>query len=93
MPEEKQFKSTDSDKLSEALASSEMPVEKEIDLNLLFPEEEANLNVLFPDSEIRSLLKKVRKNRADIKKMTGGFQENLPDNSNSIQDLAQEKSV
>ena len=46
---------------------AEAPIEKEIDLNLLFPGEDADLNNLFPDNETKSLLKKALKNRIDIR--------------------------
>lgn len=47
--------------------------EEEIDLNHLFPEEETNLNDLFPEKEMRSLLKKVQRNKKDLGKMKDRF--------------------
>ncbi len=53
------------------------PVEKEIDLNLLFPDSEADLNALFPDSDIKHLLKSVTKNKKDLHSLKERFiQEN-----------------
>ena len=42
------------------------PNEKEIDLNLLFPDIETNLNDLFPDAEVKHLLKSITKNKKDM---------------------------
>ena len=53
--------------------------EEEIDLNPLFPEEEADLNALFPEQEMRSLLKKVQKNKKDLGKMKDRFSESFSD--------------
>lgn len=47
------------------------PVEKDIDLNALFPEEgETDLNELFPNMEMKRLLKKISKNKKDLRNMT-----------------------
>lgn len=47
------------------------PVEKDIDLNALFPEEEeTDLNELFPNMEMKRLLKKISKNKKDLQTMT-----------------------
>ena len=48
-------------------------VEEEIDLNHLFPGEETDLNELFPEKEMRSLLKKVQRNKKDLGKMKDRF--------------------
>ncbi len=53
--------------------------EEEIDLNPLFPEEETDLNALFPEQEMRSLLKKVQKNKKDLGKMKDRFSESFRD--------------
>ena len=56
------------------------PVEKEIDLNLLFPDSEADLNALFPDEDIKHLLKSVTKNKKDLHSLKERFlQENEAD--------------
>jgi hypothetical protein len=47
--------------------------EEEIDLNHLFPGEETDLNELFPEKEMRSLLKKVQRNKKDLGKMKDRF--------------------
>ncbi len=47
--------------------------EEEIDLNHLFPGEETDLNELFPEQEMRSLLKKVQRNKKDLGKMKDRF--------------------
>jgi hypothetical protein len=49
------------------------PVEKEIDLNLLFPDSEADLNALFPDEDIKHLLKSVTKNKKDLHSLKERF--------------------
>jgi hypothetical protein len=56
-------------------------VEEEIDLNHLFPGEETDLNELFPEKEMRSLLKKVQRNKKDLSKMKDRFSDsfNEPD--------------
>ena len=46
---------------------------EEIDLNHLFPGEETDLNELFPEQEMRSLLKKVQRNKKDLGKMKDRF--------------------
>ncbi len=51
--------------------------EEEIDLNHLFPEEETDLNDLFPEKEMRSLLKKVQRNKNDLGKMKDRFSESF----------------
>ncbi len=53
------------------------PVEKEIDLNLLFPDSETDLNALFPDADIKHLLKSVTRNKKDLHALKERFlQEN-----------------
>jgi len=47
--------------------------EKEIDLNILFPDAETDLNSLFPDEEMRHLLKSVSKNRKDLHALKDRF--------------------
>lgn len=47
--------------------------EKEIDLNILFPDAETDLNSLFPDEEMRHLLKSVSKNRKDLHALQDRF--------------------
>jgi len=49
----------------------------EIDLNQVFPEEETDLNELFPEDEMRSLLKKVQKNKKDLNTMRDRFSEGI----------------
>ena len=51
--------------------------EEEIDLNHLFPEEETDLNELFPEKEMRSLLKKVQRNKKDLGKMKDRFSDSF----------------
>ncbi len=55
--------------------------EEEVDLNHLFPEEKTDLNTLFPEKEMRSLLKKVQRNKKDLGKMKDRFSDtfNEPD--------------
>ena len=57
----------------------EKSVEKEINLNLLFPNEETDLNELFPERDMKSLLKQICKNRNDIKKITTQFKSKQSD--------------
>ena len=45
------------------------PAKKEIDLNILFPEEGGDLNALFEDDEIKRLLKNISKNKKDLHSM------------------------
>ena len=49
--------------------------EEDIDLNRIFPEEETDLNALFPDQEMKSLLKKVQKNKKDLSALRDRFNE------------------
>ena len=51
--------------------------DEEIDLNHLFPGEETDLNELFPEKEMRSLLKKVQRNRKDLGKMKDRFSDSF----------------
>jgi len=61
----------------EASSNPAEPVEKEIDLNLLFPDSEADLNALFPDADIKHLLKSVTRNKKDLHSLKERFiQEN-----------------
>jgi len=62
-----------------------LPVEKEIDLNLLFPDFEADLNALFPDADIKHLLKSVTKNKKDLHSLKERFLE-----ENETEDESQE---
>lgn len=65
---------------SEESLNAEIPAaEEEIDLNPLFPEEETDLNELFPEPELRSLLKKVQRNKKDLGKMKDRFSESFDD--------------
>ncbi|NIQ02081.1 MAG: hypothetical protein GWM98_18115, partial [Nitrospinaceae bacterium] len=50
---------------------------EEIDLNHLFPDEDKDLNDLFPEPELRTLLKKVQRNKKDLNRMKGRFSENF----------------
>ncbi len=45
------------------------PLDENIDLNKVFPDENTDLNELFPDLEMKSLLKKVQKNKKDLNTM------------------------
>jgi hypothetical protein len=54
-------------------ADTPAEAEEEIDLNQVFPEEETDLNELFPDKEMRTLLKKVQRNKKDLGKMKDRF--------------------
>ena len=64
----------------EASSNPLEPVEKEIDLNLLFPDSETDLNALFPDADIKHLLKSVTKNKKDLHSLKERFiQENETD--------------
>jgi len=65
---------------SEASLNPAEPEEKEIDLNLLFPDSENDLNALFPDEDIKHLLKSVTKNKKDLHSLKERFlQENETD--------------
>ncbi|MEC7641378.1 MAG: hypothetical protein VYC17_04395 [Nitrospinota bacterium] len=55
--------------------SEDLPVEKEIDLKTVFPDEDIDLNTLFPDMEMKRFLKKIKRNKRDLQEMTGGFDE------------------
>jgi hypothetical protein len=54
-------------------ADTPAEAEEEIDLNQVFPEEDTDLNELFPDKEMRTLLKKVQRNKKDLGKMKDRF--------------------
>jgi hypothetical protein len=58
-------------------------VEEEIDLNHLFPEEETDLNDLFPEKEMRSLLKKVQRNKKDLGKMKDRFSDTFSESDSN----------
>jgi hypothetical protein len=58
-------------------ADSSPEVEEEIDLNHLFPGEETDLNDLFPEKEMRTLLKKVQRNKKDLGKMKDRFSDSF----------------
>lgn len=49
------------------------PPEKEIDLNSIFPDAEHDLNALFPDMEIKTLLKKINKDKKDLHSLKDRF--------------------
>ena len=48
-------------------------LEKEIDLNILYPDAETNLNELFPEREMKRLLKSINKNKKDLHRMRERF--------------------
>ena len=58
-------------------ADTPTEAEEEIDLNHLFPGEETDLNELFPDKEMRTLLKKVQRNKKDLGKMKDRFSDSF----------------
>ena len=59
--------SEDESKSTQAETSIEKHLdEPTIDLNELFPDAETDLNNLFPDDEVKSLLKKIIKNKKDM---------------------------
>lgn len=64
---------SDPEGANEASSNPAEPVEKEIDLNLLFPDSEADLNALFPDADIKHLLKSVTKNKKDLHSLKERF--------------------
>ncbi len=70
-PEESLKADTPAPESPETASSAE--AEEEIDLNHLFPEEGTDLNELFPEKEMRSLLKKVQRNKKDLGKMKDRF--------------------
>jgi len=59
----------------QADAPTRQPVEREIDLNAVFPDEKGDLNALFPDADMKRLLKKISHNKKDIQTMTRNFAE------------------
>ena len=63
----------------EATLTQEVPAppkkEEDINLNELFPEEDQNLNDLFPEQDLRSLLKKINKNKTDLSKINDRFRD------------------
>ncbi len=65
--------------MEEQVTASEIdapsPLEQEIDLNEVFPEEEGDLNDLFPDEETRLLLKRIQRSKKDLHSMTDRFAE------------------
>ena len=56
--------------------------DKEIDLNVLFPNEKKDLNSLFPDFEIRQLLKKASNNNKDIELIKQKLEEEMKPREN-----------
>ena len=59
-------------------AAEELPcLAEDIDLNTVFPEEETDLNALFPEMEMKSLLKKVQKNKKDLNSMRKRFSDGI----------------
>ena len=74
---EKLSPSNPEERISSEPYTAETKSEKEIDLNALFPEEDKDLNGLFPEEEMRTLLKKINKNRKDIAIMHERFQDEL----------------
>jgi hypothetical protein len=71
---------------SEAPSGPLEPVEKEIDLNLLFPDFEADLNALFPDADIKHLLKSVTKNKKDLHSLKERFLDENETDGNQEED-------
>ena len=73
MQEENHSTSNNSQNQTPEGLAQNLPVEKEIDLNALFPGEETDLNALFPDGEMKHLLKKISKNKKDLVSITQNF--------------------
>jgi hypothetical protein len=63
--------------LASTEAEGQAVLDDEIDLNQVFPEEETDLNQLFPDLEMKTLLKKVQKNKKDLNTMRDRFSEGI----------------
>ena len=76
---------------SEPAAAEPSPfheLEKEIDLNTLFPEADRDLNALFPDEDMRHLLKSLQKNKKDLHRMRERFTE-----ENDIEEVDVEEAL
>ena len=81
---------TDPESTNEASSNPLEPMEKEIDLNLLFPDSETDLNVLFPDEDIKLLLKSVTKNKKDLHSLKERFiQENETQENETADDFSE----
>lgn len=77
-PADSEKQEASGEKPAAAEAEEELPsLEEDIDLNKVFPEEETDLNELFPELEIKSLLKKVRKNKNDLNSMRERFSDGI----------------
>jgi len=63
--------------------------EPTIDLNELFPDAETDLNNLFPDNEVKSLLKKIIKNKKDM----GLIKERLAAENEAPENTEEEKII
>lgn len=63
----------------EAPAVPQKTEEEEINLNELFPEADQDLNDLFPEPELKTLLKKVHKQKHDIEVIKDRFLEDHDD--------------
>ncbi len=59
--------------LGEVVDAEEAEAEKEIDLNRVFPDAEGDLNELFPDAEMKTFLKKIKRNQKDLDRMKENF--------------------
>ncbi len=55
--------------------SSEEVVDKDIDLNTLFPDTDLDINKLFPDIKIKRLIKGIEKDKRDIRRFITDLKE------------------
>lgn len=68
-----------------------LPFPTEVDLNEIFPDSGKDLNELFPDEEIKLLLKKMQKNKKDMRAMADRFLDK--DWTSDVTEVAAEEST
>ncbi|MGP0565825.1 MULTISPECIES: hypothetical protein [unclassified Nitrospina] len=82
-PAEQTSPSQQAEFLTEEAPAAPHKTEEEINLNELFPDADQDLNDLFPEPELKTLLKKVHKQKHDIEVIKDRFMEDHDDSSGS----------
>ncbi|MCF8723711.1 hypothetical protein LQ236_001731 [Nitrospina gracilis] len=80
-PTEQTSPSQQAEFLTEEAPAAPQKTDEEINLNELFPDADQDLNDLFPEPELKTLLKKVHKQKHDIEVIKDRFMEDHDDSS------------
>ncbi|MCF8721311.1 hypothetical protein [Nitrospina gracilis] len=78
--------------LTQEAPAAPQKTEEEINLNELFPEANQDLNDLFPEPELKTLLKKVHKQKHDIEAIKDRFLEDHDDHDDPAEEEGEDEA-